>query len=126
MINSTRLNVADIRPGLRTCSLKVRVIQELIRGKLREGGTEITVAEFLVGDKSGCIVIRVKNDALKKFQPNAVLELFRAQIEMINECFLRLDVDPPCEVHVLAPEEEVVVNMEKNVSEVEWQYVPEL
>ncbi|RGB24349.1 hypothetical protein C1646_505158 [Rhizophagus diaphanus] len=121
--------VADLKPDQHQVNLKVKVIAQIIIGEVDDypTWTKIKVAEILIGDSTGCIIMKAMNDQINLLQPNNTVNIHNARVEMYRG-FMRIVVDQNTSAEITIEDNNENsfnnINLEKNLSLVEYQYVP--
>jgi replication factor A1 len=80
------------------------------------------VAEVLVGDETGTIVMAAKNEHLNALKPGCAIMITGGRVELFQRC-MRLKVDR-CGC-VLPSEERINVNIENNTSKYQFKIIYE-
>jgi len=72
-----RIKVGDIKPGLRRVNLIVKIVNvgEPRTVTFRKDLSEHRVADALVGDKTGSVLLTLWDDNIEKFSPGEVIEI---------------------------------------------------
>ncbi|KAG9299919.1 hypothetical protein G9A89_009647 [Geosiphon pyriformis] len=145
------INVVQVKPAQHQVNLRVKVINQIMLAECKDdsssGSTKI--AEFLVGDQTGCIIIKAIDDQVNLIQNQqlSMIAIHNARVEMYRG-FMRIVVDyntrgeilpiisslPNQEIHdkdnisnkFLHSTNPAIMNpnLENNLSLVEYQYVP--
>ncbi|GBB93480.1 hypothetical protein RclHR1_02180022 [Rhizophagus clarus] len=121
--------IAELKPDQHQVNLKVKVIAQIIIGEVDDfpTWTKIKVAEILIGDSTGCIIMKAMNDQINLLQPNTTVNIQNARVEMYRG-FMRIVVDQNINAEITIEDNNDNsinnINLEKNLSLVEYQYVP--
>jgi len=103
--------------------VKVKSIK-LIRDRLNLDGTRLKIAEAVVGDQTGCIILSLRNDQIEMVKENDVLILRNGKIDMVNNGFMRIAIDRWGVIEKVEPAQFTQdVNSTNNLSEVEYELV---
>jgi replication factor A1 len=86
--------LGDLRPDTAGHNLTVKVVEaKLVHTRQgRPGAAPARIAECLVGDDSGVMVITARNDQVDQLQPGSCWTLRNAKVDMYRGC-MRLAVD---------------------------------
>ncbi|CAG8766353.1 30395_t:CDS:2 [Racocetra persica] len=135
------MEVATLSPDQHQVNLRVKVIAQIMFGEVDDGNkstlSKIKVAEFLVGDSSGCIIVKAINDQISHLQPQTCVLIHNARVEMYRG-FMRIVVDQNTDAEIKpfgeasddkatnanGKADDIQPNLEKNCSLTEYQYVP--
>ncbi|CAG8735083.1 14211_t:CDS:2 [Cetraspora pellucida] len=135
------MEVAKLLPDQHQVNLRVKVLAQIMSGEVDDGNestlSKIKVAEFLVGDSSGCIIVKAINDQISLLQPQTCVLIHNARVEMYRG-FMRIVIDQNTNAEIKpfgeASDDQVTQansrgddiqpNLEKNYSLTEYQYVP--
>ncbi|CAG8458152.1 10739_t:CDS:2 [Paraglomus occultum] len=118
--------VSTLQPDQCQLNLCVKVITQIMLGEVSDNASwvKVKVAEFLVGDASGCVILKAIDEQISLLVPQTTVLLQNARIEMYRG-FMRLIVDNNANGAIIPVDEgPESVNTDKNVSLVEYQYVP--
>jgi len=71
------MKVGSLKPGLRNLNLTVKIVNIGASRTIlsRRGGREHLVAEALVGDETGSIILTLWDDQIKKFKANDIVKI---------------------------------------------------
>ncbi|CAG8671799.1 1483_t:CDS:2 [Dentiscutata heterogama] len=139
-LTKTYTEVVNLQPEQHQVNLRVKVIAQIMFGEVDEGEStlsKIKVAEFLVGDSSGCIIVKAINEQISLLQPQTCVLIHNARVEMYRG-FMRIVVDQNTNAeikpfgeagddkvaHANGKGDDIQPNLEKNRSLTEYQYVP--
>ncbi|CAG8488439.1 11065_t:CDS:2 [Scutellospora calospora] len=154
------VKVVDLLPDQHQVNLRIKVIAQIMFGEVDDSNkstknveqpqttntedlntpkkkpepvfdlSKIEVAEFLVGDSSGCIILKAINDQISLLQPQTCVFIHNARVEMYRG-FMRIVVDQNTNAEIKPfgeatddKEDDIQPNLEKNCSLTEYQYVP--
>lgn len=156
--NQTYTEVVNLQPDQHQVNLRVKVIAQIMFGEVEddkvgevkdgnvgeiEDGNETTlskikVAEFLVGDSSGCIIVKAINEQISLLEPQTCVMIHNARVEMYRG-FMRIVVDQNTNAEIKPfgeasddkvahanGNDDIQPNLEKNRSLTEYQYVPQV
>ena len=115
----------ELNPGTRvTMHLKVHKVN-ITRQRMRYEGSVNQSAECIVGDDQGCAVLIAKDDQLKIIKEGASITIRNAHANVVKE-HMRIEIDRWAKVEVTtdAPNQVNKVNLNNNLSEVEYELVP--
>ncbi|RIA94499.1 hypothetical protein C1645_817993 [Glomus cerebriforme] len=121
--------VVELKPDQHQVNLKVKVIAQIIIGEVDDYSTwsKIKVAEILIGDSTGCIIMKAMNDQINLLKANTIVSIHNARVEMYRG-FMRIVVDQNTSAEIIPIEDSNEninnVNLERNLSLIEYQYVP--
>ncbi|CAH1766827.1 2202_t:CDS:2, partial [Entrophospora sp. SA101] len=98
--------------------------------------SKIKVAEFLVGDSSGCIIVKAFNEQISLLEPNSIVLIHNARVEMFRG-FMRIVIDRNANSEIKLIDNNAMIvdkdlsilenlnpNVDENISLIEYQYVP--
>ena len=116
------VKVSDLKPATKGLNLLVKIIQtKMIAEQVREDGTASRVAEVVVGDETGCILMAVKNDNV--LQPGTAIDVRNAEVRMFRGT-MRLVVDRQGSVGKAQEGfSQFVVNEKNNLSLMQYELV---
>lgn len=118
--------VCDLHPESHGVNLVLQVVEiKVLLERRRPDGSMIAVAEALVGDATGCVLLTAKNEQIGLLQTGATLALLNARIVMFQSR-MRLVVDAwgHCEPSALTIDG--AVDVTRNISDDEYQLVSSL
>jgi len=118
--------IGELKPNGVGHNLIVKVIStDVVVEKTRPDGTKIRVAEAMVADGTGCIILTARNNQIELVQPNNILVIRNSKIDMFRG-FMRLAVDKWGKIDLYtdaAPPFGTTVNTNNNLSQVEYELV---
>ena len=111
------VKVNDLTSFSRRVNLKVKVIekQEPKSVVSSKDGSTYTVAEALIADETGCVLLNLWNEDVKKFNVGDVLEIKNGYVKPFRGS-IRLNIGRYGEANIIE-EDMAKVNSENNVSE---------
>ena len=115
----------ELNPGTRvTMHLKVHKVN-ITRQRMRYEGTVNKSAECIVGDDQGCAVLIAKDEQLDIVKEGASITIRNAHANVVEE-HLRIEIDRWAKVEVTtdAPNKVNKINLNNNLSEIEYELVP--
>lgn len=117
--------IADLKPSSRSVEARFHVVE---KGETREvtsrkDGSTYRICEALVGDPSGCILMSVWEEDIKKINEGENYVLHNGYINVFKNS-MRLNIGRKGEIEKI--DEEIEANTDNNVSEkkVESRYRP--
>ncbi len=114
------MQIAELRPNLKKVDVKVRVLDKNdpreVSSKL--DGRHHRVAEVLVGDESGCILLTLWDEAIDKMETGKCYALSNAFTSLFKHT-LRLNLGREGKLEEIA--DEITANARFNVSEKEFE-----
>ncbi len=113
-----RVNVNDIKPGMKNIDVTVRVVEVFPAREVtsRKDGRTHTVEEVLVGDETGSVILSLWNDDVGKVQEGDVIRIENGYTTVVRGS-IRLNVGKYGKIeHV---EEDVEANTDNNISDKE-------
>jgi replication factor A1 len=126
---ATYVKVADLDPNERGANVVADVINvEVVCANKRPDGTSVRVAEVLIGDETGCVVLTARNDQIEKLRKCRTVVLRNTKVDMFQS-FMRLSVDKWGKISAhpdgiaSTPPAPAFVNREHNLSQVEYEQV---
>ncbi|KAL0480178.1 hypothetical protein AKO1_007216, partial [Acrasis kona] len=84
------VKINQITPNSFNLNLIVKVVE--LKMLMKDSKDQMTVAEAVVGDETGCIVISIRNDQIEHFKQNSTLQIKKGRIELYKHN-MRLRVD---------------------------------
>ena len=115
----------ELNPGTRvTMHLKVHKVN-ITRQRMRYEGTINKFAECIVGDEQGCAVLIAKDDQLDIVKEGASITIRNAHANVVEE-HMRIEIDRWAKVEATSDASNKVtkVNLNNNLSEIEYELVP--
>lgn len=111
------VDVDSLRPGMRGLDMIVKVISkdESREVRSRRNGSTHNVAEALVGDETGCVILTLWDDQISMLEEGDVIEIRNGHTSLFKG-FLRLKIGRHGKVQKL-DKEVGEVNKENNLSE---------
>ena len=108
--------ISELGPRSRGIDLKVKVVEKKEEREVtaRSTGRQHRVAEFLVGDDTGCVLMSLWDDAIDSIEVGATYELKNAYINVFKNS-MKLNVGKYGTME--KSEESVEANAELNISE---------
>ncbi len=111
------MKVNDLTTFTRKANLKVKVVE---KGESRDvvsnkGGSTYTVADALVADETGCVILSLWGEDIKKFEVGDVIEIKNGYVKPFRGS-IRLNIGRYGEAEKM-DEDIPNVNTENNVSE---------
>jgi len=120
---ATFVKAESLRPGTHGHNLKVKVVNSsIVVEKTRTDGTKIRIAECLLGDETGCVILTARNEQIDLVQPGKTVLLRNSKIIMYKG-FMRLAVDKWGKVELASKPETFEVFTTNNLSAVEYELV---
>eukprot|EP01115_Flamella_aegyptia_P007100 TRINITY_DN2958_c0_g1_i1.p1 TRINITY_DN2958_c0_g1~~TRINITY_DN2958_c0_g1_i1.p1 ORF type:complete len:132 (+),score=25.57 TRINITY_DN2958_c0_g1_i1:188-583(+) len=118
------VTVDQLEPGTKGHNLKLKVLNcDIVVEKKRVNGSTVRIAEGLVGDETGCIIVTAKNDQIDVVQPGSSIIIRNCKIDMFRN-HMRIVVDKWGLIEESNENYNMEVNIENNLSEVEYELVP--
>jgi len=115
--------ISELRPGTHGHNLRVKVVNSsTVIEKSRTDGTKTRIAECLVGDSTGCVVLTARNDQIDVVQPGRTIIVRNSKIDMFKG-FMRLAVDKWGKVEVSPEPATFEINNTNNLSTIEYELV---
>ena len=115
----------ELNPGTRvTMHLKVQKVN-ITRQRMRYEGTVNKSAECIVGDDQGCAVLIAKDEQLDIVKEGASITIRNAHANVVEE-HMRIEIDRWAKVEATsdAPNKVTKINLNNNLSEIEYELVP--
>ncbi len=111
------MKVEDLRIYNRRMNVKVKVVSkgEPKTVVSRNNGSTYRVAEALVGDETGCILLNLWNDDIDRFEVGDVIEIRNGYVKLFKG-FMRLNIGKNGEAKKV-DEEPSKVNIDNNLSD---------
>jgi len=118
------VTVDQLKPGTHGHNLKLKVVNSsTVIEKTRSDGTKTKIAECLVGDNTGSIVLTARNDQIEKVSPGRSIIVRNAKIDMFKG-FMRLAVDKWGKIEISSEAFNFgEVNNTNNLSNIEYELV---
>eukprot|EP00899_Mesostigma_viride_P014980 jgi/Mesvir1/23483/Mv22331-RA.1 len=117
--------IDQLRPETQGHNLLVKVISKhLVVQRPRPGGdgSQMRIAECIVGDKTGCIIFTARNNQVDVMEEGATIVLRNAKIDMFKGS-MRLAVNKWGLVQKAEQSADFEANRENNLSSVEYELV---
>eukprot|EP01100_Stratorugosa_tubuloviscum_P004152 TRINITY_DN202_c1_g1_i1.p1 TRINITY_DN202_c1_g1~~TRINITY_DN202_c1_g1_i1.p1 ORF type:complete len:151 (+),score=79.57 TRINITY_DN202_c1_g1_i1:86-538(+) len=117
------ITIDKLRPSTYGHNLKVKVVSsDLVIEKERGGsGPTIRIAEAIVGDETGVIILKLRNGQIDVAKPGETITIRNGKITMFRG-FMRLEVDKWGVIRVAEPAT-FNANTSNNISNVEYELV---
>jgi replication factor A1 len=121
------IQVSSLEPQKVGFNLRVKVHDiKLIRNRTNLDGTKLRIAEALVGDETGCILLSLRNDQIEMIKPNDVIILRNGKIDMVKNGFMRVAIDRWGVIEHDSNQNSVKdIKLDNNLSLVEYELVRE-
>ncbi len=131
------VTVDQLKPGTHGHNLVLKVVNShVVEEKTRTDGSKIKIAECLVGDSTGCIILTARNgtslsyckfncffsEQIEKCQQGRTVTVRNSKIDMFKG-FMRLAVDRWGKIEVNNEPAKFEVNTTNNLSQVEYELV---
>jgi len=126
---SQGIKARDINPDSKNVNLvaKVHSATVVVDTERKSDKTRYRIAEVVVGDDTGSVVLTAKNDQIDLLQPGNTVEIRNGKIDMwkINpqSSYIRLIVDKWGKINAAATAATFTVNVADNASTVEYELV---
>jgi len=105
--------------------VKVGKIQPIMN-RLNLDGTRLRISEAVIGDKTACIILSLRNDQIGMVEEGNCLILRNAKIDMVNNGYMRVAIDRWGLIEkVDEAQNQDEINTKNNLSEVEYELVKE-
>jgi len=115
--------VEQLKPSSSGHNLILKVVScNVVVDKSRPDGTKLRIAEAVVGDSTGTIILTARNSQIDVVVPGKTIVVRNAKIEMFKG-FMRLSVDKWGNIRP-SDAADFEVNMNNNMSLVEYELVP--
>eukprot|EP01115_Flamella_aegyptia_P005926 TRINITY_DN24923_c0_g1_i1.p1 TRINITY_DN24923_c0_g1~~TRINITY_DN24923_c0_g1_i1.p1 ORF type:complete len:138 (+),score=25.16 TRINITY_DN24923_c0_g1_i1:83-496(+) len=115
--------VEALKPGTHGHNLTLKVVSStVVVEKTRTDNSKIKIAECLVGDNTGCIVLTARNEQIDLVQPGRTIIVRNSKIDMFKG-FMRLAVDRWGKIELAKEPADFKVNSNNNLSSVEYELV---
>ncbi|PRP80752.1 hypothetical protein PROFUN_11492 [Planoprotostelium fungivorum] len=115
--------VSQVKPSKCGYNLKLKVLYlNNVLEKTRIDGTTVRIAECIVGDESGSIILTARNDQIDKVQPGKSIIVRNSKIDMFKG-FMRLAVDKWGKIENSPEAFHFQVNANNNLSHIEYELV---
>merc|ERR1719237_1615492 len=86
--------IEDLSPAAVCFNLIVKVNKiKPIMNRLNLDGTRLRISEAIIGDKTACIILSLRNDQIGMVNENDCLILRNAKIDMVNNGYMRVAID---------------------------------
>eukprot|EP01121_Diplochlamys_sp_Union-15-3_P008328 TRINITY_DN2206_c0_g2_i1.p1 TRINITY_DN2206_c0_g2~~TRINITY_DN2206_c0_g2_i1.p1 ORF type:complete len:146 (-),score=25.58 TRINITY_DN2206_c0_g2_i1:128-538(-) len=120
----TYIKCNQLEPGTSGHNLILKVVNStIVVEKTRTDSTKIRIAEALVGDETGSIVLTARNDQVDIVEPGNTIEVRNAKIDMFKG-YMRLAVDKWGKISKYDRSTAFEVDTSNNLSNVEYELVP--
>ncbi|MBU7033335.1 MAG: single-stranded DNA-binding protein [Theionarchaea archaeon] len=108
--------VADLTPSLRKANIKVHVVRKHPTNQVtsRKDGSTYEIAEALVGDPSGCILMTLWNEDIDLMEEGKDYHIFNGYVSVFKNS-MRLNLGRSGTLQKI--DEKIVANEEVNISE---------
>ncbi len=119
--------VMDLSPASVGFNLIVKVGKiKPIMNRLNLDDTRLRISEAIIGDKTACIILSLRNDQIGMVDEDICLILRNAKIDMVNNGYMRVAIDR-CGLIEKVDEQQTQdeINLKNNLSEVEYELVKE-
>ncbi|CAK0764812.1 hypothetical protein CVIRNUC_003196 [Coccomyxa viridis] len=117
-------SIAQLRPDTSGHNLTVKVLNQkvVLQRPSRPNTKPATIAECLVGDSTGCIILTARNEQVEHMEEGQYLTLRNAKIDMYKGS-MRLAVNQWGVIEKTADQPDFDVKMDLNLSNVEYELV---
>lgn len=121
------IEVSDLSPASVGFNVIVKVgTIKPIMNRLNLDGTRLRISEAVVGDKTGSIILSLRNDQIALVKTGDGLILRNAKIDMVNNGYMRVAIDRWGVIEkVTAEQVDFDINTKENLSEVEYELIKE-
>eukprot|EP01006_Ploeotia_vitrea_P035833 TRINITY_DN65940_c10_g5_i1.p1 TRINITY_DN65940_c10_g5~~TRINITY_DN65940_c10_g5_i1.p1 ORF type:complete len:176 (+),score=95.44 TRINITY_DN65940_c10_g5_i1:71-529(+) len=117
------VKVATIEPGSHGHNVTVLVDSvNVVMERKRHDATMLTIAEALVGDETGCILLTLRNEQIAVAQPGTTINIRNCRVEMFQG-HMRLSVDKWGVIERASEPATFAINKENDLSQVEYELV---
>ncbi|KAL7588878.1 uncharacterized protein At4g28440 [Lactuca sativa] len=116
--------IDQLRPGAVGIDLIVKVVNSkaiMLRGRNGNQGSNMRLAECLVGDESGIIIFTARNDQVNLMKEGNTVSLKNAKIDMYKGS-MRLSVDRWGHLEVTSPND-ISIKEDNNLSLIEFELI---
>jgi len=120
---ATFTTVDQLKPGTHghNLTLKVASSNQVVE-KSRTDGNKIIIAECLVGDQTGAIILTARNEQIDHVQPGKTIIVRNAKIDMFKG-YMRLAVDKWGKIEQSKDSGKFEAKIDNNLSAVEYELV---
>jgi len=116
------VKVNSLKPESNGHNLIVKVVNTVVVvEKTRGDNSKIRIAECLIGDETGCIILTARNEQIDRIQPGMTIIIRNAKVDMFKG-FMRLGVDRWGKIESTM-DSGIQVNTENNLSTIEYELV---
>eukprot|EP01084_Bolivina_argentea_P285842 490243_1 len=125
--NTVFSKVMDLSPASVGFNLIVKVGKiKPIMNRLNLDGTRLRISEAIIGDKTACIILSLRNDQIGMVDEGNCLILRNAKIDMVNNGYMRVAIDRWGLIEKVDEQQtQDEINLKNNLSEVEYELVKE-
>ena len=120
----TFINMGELQPGTRvTMHLRVHSVRVIRQRQRYDGDSLNLVAECIVGDEYGCAKLMAYDRQLEVIKEGTIITIRNANANVVKE-HMRIEIDKWAKVE---PSKEKIgqVNTSKNLSDIEYELVPQ-
>ena len=120
----TFINMGELQPGTRvTMHLRVHSVRVIRQRQRYDGDSLNLVAECIVGDEHGCAKLMAYDRQLEVIKEGTIITIRNANANVVKE-HMRIEIDKWAKVE---PSKERIgqVNTSKNLSDIEYELVPQ-
>eukprot|EP00029_Vermamoeba_vermiformis_P005185 TRINITY_DN1731_c0_g1_i1.p2 TRINITY_DN1731_c0_g1~~TRINITY_DN1731_c0_g1_i1.p2 ORF type:complete len:141 (-),score=42.68 TRINITY_DN1731_c0_g1_i1:206-607(-) len=115
--------VENLKPGQ---SDRLNVLAKVekstvVLDKTRVDGNKIRVAEVIIGDETASIILTARNEQIDLLKPGSLVEVRNVKVEMFNDAFMRIVVDKWGKIIPSSEPANFNVNLDNNLSSVEYE-----
>eukprot|EP00483_Globobulimina_turgida_P002747 UN02752 len=127
LTNPTFSKVEQLSPASVGFNLIVKVGKiKPIMNRLNLDGTRLRISEAIIGDKTACIILSLRNDQIAMVQEGNCLILRNAKIDMVQNGYMRVAIDRWGLIEKVDEQQsQDEINLKNNLSEVEYELVKE-
>jgi len=115
--------VNELKPGTHGHNLKVKVVSSnIVLEKTRSDSSKTRIAECLVGDSTGSVILTARNDQIDRIQIGKPIIIRNAKVDMFKG-FMRLAVDKWGKIESSNEPANYQPNTDNNLSNIEYELV---
>jgi len=117
------ITINELKPGTHGHNIKAKVVSSnIVLEKTRSDNTKTRIAECLVGDSTGSVILTARNDQIDKVQIGKAIIIRNAKVDMFKG-FMRLAVDKWGKIELSNEPANFQPNTDNNLSNIEYELV---
>ncbi|KAJ5070182.1 hypothetical protein M0811_11211 [Anaeramoeba ignava] len=124
LIKPTFIKIDQLEPQLKGVNVIVKILEKkIVLDRTDILGVHTKLAECLVGDETGCILVVLKNEQIDKVNVNNIAVIRNAEVK-VYKGFVKIYISVFGKIEFASDQNAISsINQENNLSEIEWELV---